>query len=588
MSVSTQPFFKKSTILIGSLCLIWACSTNKNDDFLNQRNTDQEISLQQFKDHKFGLFIHWGLYAIPAGVWNGEEVPWIGEHIMRLAKIPVKEYEKLADQFNPTAFNADAYAQLAKDAGMKYLVITAKHHDGFALFNSEADAYNMVAATPFQRDVIKELAIACKKQALPFGLYYSQAQDWHHPQGVANNWDYPEKTNSQEYEPYIQQKSIPQVDEITSKYGPLFLMWFDTPKGFSKEQAKRLAVKVKENQPGILVTDRIGFNMGAYQQMGDNAIPTQVKTDRYWETPATLNDTWGFKKNDTNWKKPKDLIYKLTDIASKGGNYLLNIGPDAKGNIPKASTEILNTMGTWLKANGESIYGTKHSPFYIDNIDWRCTQKSNTLYFHIIKWSDTLVINGLKSKVVDAQFLETEEKSNFTQTGSKLTFSLPKNAINPYNSVIKVRIEDEAPVLYSGYEYSTQKDTISLFALEARYRGEGTYYDWESNAATELSAKLYWFIQNVKPGTYSAKIVYACNKEDEGSSIVCMGTDAYLSDKNQVVTNHKIQNTNGTFQTFDLPDIEITNKTAMIAFALEDKKSINAKIARIILYHKLK
>jgi alpha-L-fucosidase len=571
--------------IITILLLLVAC-VNEEDTFLSSRNTNKEETLNQFKDGKFGLFIHWGLYAIPAGIWKGEEVPWIGEHIMRLAEIPVKEYEELATDFNPTQFNADEYASLAKDGGMKYLVITSKHHDGFAMFDSEADSFNIVDATPFKRDIIEELALACKKQELPFGLYYSQAQDWHHPQGVANNWDYPEKKSSQEYEPYIKNKSLPQVDEITSKYGPLFLMWFDTPKGFSEEQAQKMALKVQENQPGILVTDRIGFNMGSYSQMGDNAIPTQVKADRYWETPATLNDTWGFKKNDKNWKNPHDLIFKLTDIVSKGGNYLLNIGPDATGTIPQASIDILTTMGKWLKANGESIYGTSHSPFYVDNIDWRCTQKPKTLFFHIIKWSDNLVINGLKSKVVNATFLETGEKVNFIQEGSQLAFSLPDNPVNEYNSVIKVKIEEEVPEIDAGRDYLAQKDTVTLYALEARYRGEGTYYEWESNAATDLYAKLYWFIQNVKPGKYSAKAVYACDEKDAGSNIVFCPTNAYLSDKNQVITDYIIQNTNGEFKTFDLPDIKIADKTTMIAFALADEKSVKAKISHLILYRK--
>jgi alpha-L-fucosidase len=563
-----------------------ACGVKEKEVALSDRNTNKEETLQKFKDAKFGLFIHWGLYAIPAGVWKGEEIPWLGEHIMRLAEIPVMDYEKLATEFNPVNFNADEYAKLAKDAGMKYLVITSKHHDGFAMFESDADEYNMVDATPFKRDVIKELALACKKIDMPFGLYYSQAQDWHHPQGVANTWDYPAKTSFEEYEPYINGKSIPQINEISTKYGPLFLMWFDTPRGFSEEQARNLATTAIKNQPGILVTDRVGFNLGTYGQMGDNAIPTQVKADRYWETPATLNDTWGFKKNDTNWKNPRDLIFKLTDIVSKGGNYLLNIGPDATGAIPQASVNILTTMGKWLDINGEAIYETTHSPFYVDNIDWRCTQKPNTLYFHIIQWSDKVVIEGLRSKVLEATFLETGEKVEFVQEENKLIFSLPANPIDEYNSVIKVKVEDKTPRLAEGYDYKAQRDTVFLHSLEARYRGEGTYYDWESNSATDLHARLFWFIQNVKSGTYSAKIVYACEDEEAGSEIVFMPTNTYLLHKEYSATKQHIQATNGDFKTFDLPDVEITEETKMIAFALDDEKSVKAKMSHIVLIKK--
>lgn len=568
------------------LLLLLSCSHREKETFLTSRNMNEEETLEQFKYGKFGLFIHWGLYSIPAGVWNGEEISSLGEHIMRLAEIPVKDYEKLAADFNPVRFDADEYADLAQKAGMKYMVITSKHHDGFAMFDSEVDDYNIVDAAPFNRDVVKELAIACDKKDIPFGLYYSQAQDWHHPLGVGNTWDYPEKKSSEEYEPYVNGKSLPQINEITSNYGPLFLIWFDTPRGLTEEQAKKLAMKVKENQPGTLVTDRVGFNLGSYGQMGDNAIPTQVKADRYWETPATLNDTWGFKKNDTNWKSPRDLIFKLADIVSKGGNYLLNIGLDATGNIPQASVDIMSTMGKWLEKNGEAIYGTMHSPFYVDNIVWRCTQKPNTLYFHIIQWSDEINIRGLKSKVLNATFLETGEKVDFTHEGNNLTFNLPAKALNEYITVVKVRIADEAPLLAEGYDYTTKRDTVVLHSLEARYRGEGTWYDWESNSATDLHAKLYWFIHNVSPGTYSAKIEYSCTNEDAGSEIVFGPTNSYLPEKGNKTTGLHIQATNGEFKTFDLPDIEITDETSMIAFALDDDKSLKARISQIVLIKK--
>lgn len=551
-----------------------------------EQSENEAKNFEHYKDAKFGLFIHWGLYSVPAGVWNGQEVPWLGEHIMRLEQIPVAQYETLAEDFNPVKFSADDYVDLAHKAGMKYLVITAKHHDGFAMFDSEVDGYNIVDATPYKRDIVAELASVCQETDMPFGVYYSQAQDWHHPNGVANTWDFPMNSDSSDYEKYVVEKALPQVKELTKNYGPLFLVWFDTPVGLSESQAKKLAMEVKHNQPETLVTDRIGFDLGSYAQMGDNAIPTQVKVDEYWETAATLNDTWGFKSSDNNWKNPHDLIFKLTDIVSKGGNYLLNIGPDGSGTIPQESVDILTTMGEWLDVNGEAIYETSHSPFYIDNVEWRCTQKRNTLYFHILDWNAEMEIKGLKSKVISATLLENNAKVNFEQNGDKLVFTLPKNPLNAYNNVIKVKIEDEKAEVFEGYEYSAHKDTVTLFSLEARYRGEGTYYDWDMQAATNLHANMYWYIYDMKPGNYRAEVEYACDDNDAGSKIIFASVKRYFAKKPITATDKVIEGTNGKFKTFALPDVEITEGFNMLGFAIEDKLSANAKISKITLYKK--
>ena len=326
-------------------------------------------ALQRFDEKKFGMFIHWGLYAIPAGEWKGKYVRGIGEWIMFREKIPAAEYEKLASQFNPVKFSGDEWAQLAQDAGMKYLVITSKHHDGFAMFDSEASPYNIVDATPYAKDPMKELSAACARRDIGFGFYYSQDQDWHEAGGRGNNWDFPEERDAQ---PYLENKVFPQVKEILSGYGDLALIWFDTPGLLSEAQVTELRDMVKSLQPMCLINSRIGHGKHDYVQTGDNAIPIQPYTkEGKWEVPATLNDTWGFKKNDENWKDPRDLIGKLADIVSKGGNYLLNVGPTAEGVIPQASQDILRAIGKWMEVNGESIYGTSPSPFYFPDITWR-------------------------------------------------------------------------------------------------------------------------------------------------------------------------------------------------------------------------
>ncbi|RXK53807.1 alpha-L-fucosidase [Oleiharenicola lentus] len=369
----------------------------------------REQRLAWFRQDKFGLFIHWGLYSIPAGYWKGQRSPGIGEWVQHRLKIPNAEYADLARWFNPVRFDADAWAQLAQDAGMKYVVITSKHHDGFALFRSAASPFNVVDATPFKRDVVAELAAACAKRGLRFGVYYSQSQDWHEPGGAGNNWDFPgndTKEKSGAFDRYLQEKVEPQLRELLTNYGPICLIWFDTPQlmnGVSQaHRGKRLTDIVRSLQPATLIDGRLG-TVGDYQSTGDNVIPPKA-SDAAFEVPATLNHTWGYRSDDHNWKSPGELIFKLVDIVSKGGNYLLNVGPTAEGVIPQPSQDNLREVGAWLRVNGEAVYGTGRSPFgeefgeYATNLkdragqpvflgfnDWRCTTKPGKLYFTLFK-----------------------------------------------------------------------------------------------------------------------------------------------------------------------------------------------------------
>ncbi len=367
---------------------------------------DQTERVQWFRDAKFGLFIHWGLYAIPAGYWNGQPVGSIGEWIMKRATIPVADYEKLAPQFNPVQFDADAWAQLAVDAGMKYVVLTAKHHDGFALFHTNASDFDIIDATPFRRDIVLELAEACARRGLRFGLYYSQAQDWHEPGGAGNDWDFPpdtEKDRDGSFDRYLQTKAEPQVRELLTRYGPIALIWFDTALMMDRgDRADRFMQLVRELQPDCLINGRLG-KPGDYVSTADNRIPDR-NLEKPWEVPATLNHTWGYRKDDHNWKSASDLVFKLVDIVSKGGNYLLNVGPTAEGIIPEPSQISLRAVGDWLRRNGESIYGAQPSPFgeefgepaqtlrnfqgepvFLSHRAWRCTTKPGKLYITIFE-----------------------------------------------------------------------------------------------------------------------------------------------------------------------------------------------------------
>lgn len=307
-----------------------------------------------FKQAKYGMMIHFGLYALPAGEWKGARMPCIGEWAQSYFRIPRDEYAQLAKVFNPILFNADEWVTTAKEAGMEYMVVTSKHHDGFALFDSEWDSWNVVRGTPFGRDIIAELAESCYKHGLKFGLYYSQELDWHEPDGGGysrghtnvcgmswtNDWDYPDN-DKKDFTRCFEGKIKTQFKEILTKYGDLCLIWCDTPFDITPEQSRELYDMIKHYQPDCLVNSRIGNGMGDYRSWGDNQIPDEYMKDGLFETPATLNDTWGFKYFDTNWKNPDKVRQLREHLNSRGINYLLNIGPDYLGRLPAPAVEIL-------------------------------------------------------------------------------------------------------------------------------------------------------------------------------------------------------------------------------------------------------
>ena len=310
-----------------------------------------------FRKAQFGMMIHWGLYSLLAGEYKGQRMTEIGEWAQSYFRIPKAEYERLATAFNPVYFDADEWVQLAKDAGMQYMVITAKHHDGFCLFDSAYDDYNTVRGTPFGRDVIAELADACRRHGMKLGRYYSQELDWHEPNGggyhakklnVAgmhwtNNWDFPDD-DSKDFEQCFRSKTLPQVRELLTKYGDICLIWFDTPHRITPAQSKELFDLVKSLQPNCLVNSRIGNGLGDYRSMGDNQIPDEYM-ESLVESPTTLNDTWGFKYFDDNWKDAKKVLSIRQHLNERGVNYLLNVGPDHLGRIPAPAAEILRAVG---------------------------------------------------------------------------------------------------------------------------------------------------------------------------------------------------------------------------------------------------
>jgi len=425
----------------------------------------KDARMEWWRQARFGMFIHWGLYSIPAGTWDGKQVPSIGEWIMNDASIPVADYKALAGQFNPTGFSAHDIVALAKSAGMKYIVITAKHHDGFAMFDSKANAFNIVAATPFHRDPLRELADEARAQGLKLGFYYSQDQDWTAPGGSnlpdLNNhrkghWD---KAQDGDFDSYLHAKAIPQIKELLSNYGDFpAVIWFDTPTGNMTAARAAEIVALLNQHPNLIWNNRLGGGYKGDTETPEQTIPAQGFPGRDWESCMTINDTWGYKSYDTDFKSTEMLLRNLIDIASKGGNYLLNIGPDSHGIVPQPEVDRLHAMGAWLKANGAAIYGTqptlfgaeagnysatekdkKGNPKFIPAWDWRSTTTPDKVFLELFTWPGGAFHLDKMPRTVTAAYLLADPAHTllkFTQTAGAVDIQLPAQPLDPIATVV--------------------------------------------------------------------------------------------------------------------------------------------------------
>ena len=422
-------------------------------DFTKETKAEHDARMQWWRDARFGLFIHWGLYSVPAGVW-GDKTDY-GEWIRTSAQIPLEEYDKFISQFNPVKFNAEEWVKMAKDAGMKYIVITSKHHDGFQLFNSQQSTYN-VMSTPFKRDILKELSDACHKYGMKICWYYS-IMDWHHPDYLPRrDWEITRSSQSANFERYLEYMKA-QLKELLSNYGDISVLWFDGEweSTWNTKYGLELYNFVRSLQPNIIINNRVGAGrsgMEGFTKDGkfsgdfgtpEQTIPATGLPGVDWETCMTMNDHWGYNKNDNNWKSSKEILQMLTDIVSKGGNYLLNIGPTAEGVFPQQSIERLNDIGKWMKVNSESIYETKASPF--KNLDFgRCTinmiEKDTRLYLHVFNWpiNGKLILPGIYNFPIQAYLLSDPKKTllKVIRDEDALILKVPAVPPDSINSVI--------------------------------------------------------------------------------------------------------------------------------------------------------
>jgi alpha-L-fucosidase len=483
--MNSGKFYQRIAFSLLALALIFggrifssAAETNSSPDpYAHETSAQRDARMAWWREARFGMFIHWGVYSVPAGTYDGKKIPGIGEWIMNKGKIPMTNYQAYAKEFNPTNFNADAWVKTAKNAGMKYIVITAKHHDGFAMFDTQASAWNIMQATPFGRDPLKELAAACKKYGMKLGFYYSQAQDWNNGGSASGGkWD-PAQTH--DMDDYIDKIAVPQVKELLTHYGEFpAVIWWDTPIDMNTNRAAKLAELLKL-KPGIIYNNRLGGGFSGDTETPEQYIPPTGYPGRDWETCMTMNDTWGFKSYDENWKSAQTLIRNLIDASSEGGNYLLNVGPTSAGEIPDASIERLKAVGDWMKINGDAIYGTTASPF--KRLPWgRATKKisggTTTLYLHVFNWpaDGKLVVPGLENKITSAKLLATGRKLQTIVTSDGVVVAVPTNAPDAISSTVVLQIKGAPDIGVAGI-FQESDGSIRFLADEAELHGNLQY-----------------------------------------------------------------------------------------------------------------
>jgi len=535
----------------------------------SMKNHDRRI--QWWKEAKFGMFIHWGVYSTAGGEWEGKKVNGYAEHLMRKEKIFRKNYLELAHQFNPVKFNAEEWVRNAKNAGMKYMIITAKHHDGFAMYPSAISDFNIKSQTPFQNDPMAELSAACKKYGLKFGFYYSHAFDWEHPDAPGNDWEYknpggdsnlyggrdwydlhPELlTKAQKY---VNEKAIPQIRELIRKYNP-DILWFDTPQKLPLSENIRILKAIREIDDHVVVNGRLvrfaNSNFGDYKNTADRPAEFYpVAGD--WEAIPTTNESYGYHKFDSSHKPVSHFIHLIASAASRGGNLLMNIGPKGDGSFDVKDLAILQGIGKWMQKNGESIYGTTKSPFPYHS--WGVsTIKKNKIYLHVFDWPEDgkLFVSGF-AKITGAKLLADPSKKILIQSmpSGDLVLIVPKHAPDNINTVIVCDWEGQSsPDSIHFIVPNTKKERF--LAFDADQTGSGfSYGDGKTNRYyvegwKSMEQKLSWTLRtiNESPKNYRLIIKYLASEESSGGKYALNVDQLFNSDWSVMKSKYSLSKT---------------------------------------------
>jgi alpha-L-fucosidase len=484
-----------------------------------RRHETRDKRMEWWRNAKFGMFVHWGVYSVPAGTYKGKQIKGIGEWIMYSAKIPVAEYKEFARRFNPQRYNAEEWVQVMKDAGMKYVVITSKHHDGFAMYHSDVSEWDIDEASPeFKRDPIDELAKACRKHGIRLGLYYSHCWDWTHPGGakgrnLGGEWDDAQKGDNKEYFSKI---ALPQIAEILTRFKP-DVIWFDTPIGpvDVNETVKLLAL-----QPDVICNGRLSFtngdlDVGEDYAVHERSVPSS-RMERDWEACATTNSSWGYKSYDTKWKAPERLIRDLVKCAGGNGNYLLNVGPTEEGIIPEGSVKVLRAIGKWLEKNGDSIYDTRGGPFDPITLTWgSCTQKKRKLYLHIVNRpaGGSVDLPGLKTRINKVySFGDSSKTCPVTRRHESAYVNVSGIEPDPVDTILVAELAGD-PEIVPVPTRASEDGAITLIPRHVSFGGgwvkasHDRVHIWKQPAIW-----LKWLVEVEKAGKYEVLMDYVANK----------------------------------------------------------------------------
>lgn len=526
-----------------ALCLLMALTCLSASGVETETPVQRDAHMAWWREARFGMFVHWGVYSGLNGTWQGQNYSGYAEHIQRKAKIPIPVYLKeVAGAFNPTEFNAEEWIRRAKATGMGYFIITAKHHDGFAMYDSKVSDHTIVKATPFHRDPMPELRAACKKYGIKFGFYYSHAFDWGEENAPGNDWDFQNPGGDKllhganwwesfpEFLPkahkYVDEKSIPQILELIRNYDP-DIFWFDTPQKLPPEENLRILAAVRKAKPSLVVNGRLVSGLGDYESTADK--PEEFPpVDGDWEGIPTTNESYGYNQNDHSHKSPTHFIRLLAKASARGGNILMNIGPMGTGKMDSKDVAILQGIGQWWQVNGESIRGTTRTPLPVPA--WGETTlrqgsgqaaKSYTLYLHVFQWPQDgkLVVGGLKTAVVKARLLANASRPlKLSQNGMDLTIDVPAVAPDAADSVIAIECAGE-PLADAARLLAVNVGTNTLRSLDAKLvgtlqfgsgnKGNASVQNW-----TRTDEAVIWPVRITEKATFAATLIYDAPAEE--------------------------------------------------------------------------